>query len=105
MTLNEALIKVRDHLRTGTLPGGFNMDKACSDRPCGTIACIGGWAGLFMGMSHDEASDFVYEVGVDLYPLFYPGRVDYEKITPKQASQAIDNYLETGEPRWAEVLA
>jgi hypothetical protein len=52
---------------------------------CGTVACIGGWAGLFLGLSPRQAHNFVMAAEEDggsteLKLLFYPWR-DFERDT------------------------
>ena len=118
----EALIWVRDGLAEGRfthvprtyqhtvfianiLP--FNMQHT-GERDCGTSACIGGW----MGRSIDEPSMVNYMskelFSNSLKPLFYPPtnlpRLEYSQITPTQAAQACDNFLNTGKPNWEAIL-
>ncbi len=86
-----------------TLKRFFNMGTGASPKECGTVACIGGWTGAMMGMTIDEAGDFVskYEHRGKFKDLFFPSRdLKYEKITPKHAVKAIDSFLETGKPNW-----
>jgi hypothetical protein len=112
----DALILVRDRLRDGTLvhiPGdddreevetpsagktAFNMSVWLREpklgENCGTVACIGGWTvalcpGLFTALSPTTRK------------LFHPPTIDYEQwgdITPTQAADAIDRFLEGQEP-------
>lgn len=132
----KALVQVRDALANGmlehrrnfdALPGAergffsfslrrlFNMGCPARETQCGTVACIGGWMGAFMGKSPSEAYEFVdiHEEG-KFGELFYPFSVtddqrreksNYEAITPKQAIKAIDNFLKTGKPNWQRALA
>jgi hypothetical protein len=90
----------------------FNMGEPGERIECGTVACIGGWMGIFMGMTIPQASDFV-ESKEDrpnkFRTLFYPDHEDrinvaYPDITTKQAAAAIENFLRTGKPNWNRVL-
>lgn len=110
---------------------GFNMafpmvDNVTSyDRHrCGAVGCIGGWMYLAMtkgfsaaskltGEDYLAATSYVERYGWDgdLKELFYPedsmwctGIVNYDSITPDDAAQAIDNFLEYGDPKWPEIL-
>lgn len=107
-----ALEKVRDLLRSGKIvhhenrksrsKKRFDMGTSYMEGGCGTTACIGGWMAHFMKI--DDEALFVDE---------FMGRGKFNKLfwdntepdtTPAQAAQAIDNFLETGDPRWDEVL-
>lgn len=105
--------------RDGSLGGHklFNMRAGCDVYDCGTVMCIGGWAKLFMDnldpdkLSPDEVMDinaYVLSVGYGkpLNALFYPSDDEGSipsAITPHQAADAIDNFLQFGDPRWPEV--
>jgi hypothetical protein len=85
----------------------FNMSAACETHECGTVACIGGWVARELGMDKDEAASFVYGIKPysPLHELFYPTTdKDWNTITPKKAAQAIDNFIKTSNPKWAEVV-
>lgn len=113
----EALLAVRDGLASGAYKHVrnfsdtkskkpmFNMTQACVSDSCGTIGCIGGWMARQMGLNEIEAHDYVYETPGKTYDLFFPKGLngDWDKITPKQAVKAIDNFLETGDPKWPQV--
>lgn len=113
------------------IPRRFNFNMAYSGREaynCGTIACIGGWAYIIMNGTRDHdgtykydnkaVSDFVYRPPTpQLRDLFFPGsqngrdevnwgvnKYNYKTITPEQAVKAIDNYLNTGDANWQEIL-
>ena len=93
------------------------------EHPCGTVACIGGWAYAlqngtpdgkgFLRFDMSAAEEFVIEtryrwprLGWLFYPNTEPGtEVNYGRITPQQAVVAIENYLYTGVPRWHEVVS
>jgi hypothetical protein len=100
----------------GSPPTGncFNMGITGQVYECGTVGCIGGWAALAMDMKPEDLDFYVSESrSISLQPLYYPDEdegcgeidVDYTTITPEQASQAIRNFLATGKPQWAEILA
>lgn len=134
-----ALVAVRDMLASGeivhkrnadSLPGSmrehfviglkriFNMGCTAEATECGSVGCIGGWMGAMMGMTIDEAADFVADAqaGDDNYwnenkgnkfsDLFFPpAKINYERITEKQAVRAINSFLKTGKPNWAKACA
>lgn len=104
--------------------GVFNMNTVYDKAKCGTVGCIGGWMAIQLGgrefvdplMTFDlpslearssSAAARAKELWVPqgtyalnpLRSLFYPG-VDsdlWDAITPAQAVEAIDYYLETGD--------
>lgn len=84
----------------------FNMNCTGKVYNCGSVACIGGYMAMAMGVGGaDEISDYVY--GRErLRTLFFPSKCGhiYEKITPKHAIKAIDNFLTSGAPKWRDVL-
>lgn len=96
----------------------FDMGTACTMERCGSVTCIGGTMGLIMFDSPTKAQEFVDAAFCDVHAvraappsiwseLFFPGIVslgqkgkwkgrytlNYERITPKQAILAIDNFL------------
>lgn len=92
----------------------FNMQVGARNyKECGSVHCIGGGMGIKMGLTLIEADHYVryMDKDVPLFPLLYPGsneeggddQYDYNKITPKQAIQAIDNFIATGKPNWASI--
>ena len=110
----DALIEVRDALRSGRLPHvyidgpcpplrefdkfGFNMR---SWGECGSVKCIGGWVHMLCGGKRAEHDT------PNLQPLYYPKGISiprWSDITPLQAADAIDNYLHTGRPQWRSVM-
>lgn len=118
----DALVRVRGRLSEGKIAfaldtstgsgARFNMTFSFIAQECGTIGCIAGWVG------YDLAGGERYEANrrtdrlLDnsdggLWSLFYPD-VEYSRwgsIVPADAVRAIDNFLSTGEPDWAGVLA
>jgi hypothetical protein len=111
-----ALKKVRDGLREGLYrhlsaedvyekkDNGkpvFNMSNWATSQTCGTVGCIGGWMEAQL-----KAPRYSWDWPETLHPLFHPlveGN-EWERITPKKAARAIDNFIETGDPQWAKVL-
>jgi hypothetical protein len=73
----------------------FNMMVPCIESICGTIACIGGWAAIEMGMNLNDAGFYVCEIEEPLHDLYYP-ITDWDKITPSVVAEVIYNFLETG---------
>lgn len=122
----EALIRVRDGLRSGKYvhvkPGegvcpapevkAFNMDISFEKGDelngfpdCDQVGCIGGWVAFDLGYANP--SHYVYQNDDDaaIRPLFFPpSHLSYSEVTEEQAAQAIDNFLNTGDPRWEEVV-
>ena len=94
-----ALIATRDMLKNG-LPKGlaYDYNNWTEKTDCGTTACIGGMMEFITG------SRFYYKVGVE--ELFFKGfnKKDGQGATQHQAVKAINNVLETGKPKWDEVL-
>lgn len=93
----QALMQVRDKLRSGEIPADqFDMCE-----PCGSPGCIGMWMlaemGEWRGLSLPRFRDAA--------ELFFPGDEDPYSATPHQAAQAIDNFLEDGDPKWREVMS
>lgn len=108
----EALIKVLGMLERGDLSHdggqfdsdhGFNMGLSWEGKTgCGTVACIGGWCEIVMGVK-PTTHLYRYIQGGPLYDLYW-SHVDMG-ITTDQAAIALRSYLTTGEPNWAEALA
>lgn len=112
----------------------FNMGVSGKTTPgCGTVACIGGWVYVLENWIKDpktriyspppgskiedeelRQAEFVTCPGNDaLKSLFFPPDyvdhhsiewVEWAEITAKMAVEAIDNYLNTGDPDWRSVL-
>jgi hypothetical protein len=105
---------------------GFNMDTTARQYDCGTVACVGGWMSLFEQAGFQKkytpeqfsvADDYVSDWrSAALHELFYPGYdstgsrlalnafISFSKIKQHHAVKAIDNFLETGHPDWAELV-
>ena len=106
----------------------FDMSTSSEHYDCGTALCIGGFMKLFM-MGVRPKSDGRFSITsareekIDVYvmshnqenagrpiaKLFYPeiGETDvgWSTLTKAEAIKAIDNFLETGNPDWAGVVA
>lgn len=102
--------------RTGNY---FNMNLTChvNNGGCGTVGCIGGW--MWLHMHRDEvlivddvfkptkkqnvaALDYIGE-HERLARLFYPrNREDWHLLTARDTVDAIDNFLNTGNPEWPD---
>jgi hypothetical protein len=106
----EALQVVRDGLASGEFSHDddarrFDMHVTCDGDHCGTVACIGGWVGLTMGMGNHEASNYVHTVEFPLNRLYFPQTVnDWSKITPAVAAATITSFLDSGEADFAAHL-
>jgi hypothetical protein len=99
----------------------FNMEVPAENYDCGSVACIGGWTKAVMDggeLTNEYFARFDVKTAADEYvriyrsesldPLFYPNRNDgwiikYDEITIPMAVEAIDNFLESGDPKWTEV--
>lgn len=125
MFMNEeelrALSWVRDGLASGKLKHvsdteqlsdsgtyyAFNMGASHAKEGCKTVACIGGWMAIRLGLEDSEIHDFVYnEFALEspVYRLFFPIGCRMGEITPAQAVEAIDNFLEHGAARWELIV-
>jgi len=80
----------------------FNMREACEDNECGTVCCIGGFVGLWSGMSPEKATRYVSGASAPLNGLYYPylAHHQWSRITPKRASEVVRDYLINGVIRW-----
>lgn len=109
----EALQVVRDGLASGRfvhaeLSDGenveqFDMGITAESNDCGTVACIGGWVGLTMGMARSEADKYVWSAEHGpLKPLYFPNHLrNWDSITPDVAARTITTFLDSGEVDFA----
>jgi hypothetical protein len=115
MDVNTALKKVRDNLISGKIKEKqFDISRTFKKTSCGTVACIGGWAYVYiMGgatrVDTEEAENFIYKAPPDLHALFFPGGdcqsdINWYDITPAHAVKAIDMYLTTGKVDWQKAM-
>jgi hypothetical protein len=89
----------------------FNMGDFC-----GTTGCIAGWSDLLCGTKfmerHCDGDAWRPGRRRNLQDVFYVNDdgesleldFEYDVITPKQAAQALRNYLTLGKPYWQDVL-
>jgi hypothetical protein len=106
----------------------INMEIAGRNEGCGSVGCIGGNMAFVMGstaltyvgspraerhpplfgMTGPSAEGNYYGgCSRSLVPLFFPihkNDLSWHTITAKQMLKAIDNWLESGHPRWRQVL-
>ncbi len=75
--------------------------RACwHENECGTVGCIGGWAG-FYGKNGWVEDNVLYPRKTNLCDLFCPiGRIE-QNYTVEQAAHALRTYLVTGQAEWA----
>lgn len=119
--IRSTLKKVRDQLLAHDINGGpqkFKMDVVCETGRCGTAACIGGWASIFLlgfegGVDLQERDivsklfDTMLSIAARethtsrLYNLFYEFGVTKDYNQPNVAATAINRYLGGAEP-WPE---
>ena len=87
---------------------------------CGTVCCIGGWVKIenegwkpnakglieLTAEMQDSVDNYVdQDYGSPLRALYYPpDRLDYDAIKPSHAVQAIDNFLNYGDPMWDDII-
>lgn len=124
--LFDALIAVRDMLLNGKIGKyRFRMGVIRDDNlGCGTVGCIAGHCGIYMGMDRDATINAFcldhLNKGSKIMALFYPTSIiddelfchmdiidrlhDAYKATPAQGAQAIQNFLTTGKPEWEKVM-
>lgn len=81
----------------------FNMDYVIQRAECGTVYCIGGFMAMLLG---EYPYGFVSgKRDTKIHELFMPSNViNWSEITKEQAIKAIDNFIESGDPRWKEVM-
>lgn len=116
------LRKVRD-LIASLSDEQFDMGAYAEEEPCGTVACIAGWACIVAGVGniHSLVGDDIHEraqrhlglttqAATNLFTPFPGYSADYQFAwlqTPdrKQAVRVLDHLLETGEVDWPRALA
>lgn len=116
--LRDTLAYVRDQLLSHDINGGsrkLNMDTVSQKRECGTAACIGGWASIFLlGFEGRKTAQqgaaismlFSKLIAVDrlhskrdrLYNLFYSFGCTENYNQPNVAATAIQRYLDGQKP-------
>lgn len=90
----------------------FGREGFCMDtwqHPCGTPACIGGWAAfasgksLIHGLIWNDAQDHLGLSDDQSGDLFYPNNYEGEwsDITPAHAAAVLRNLAETGQVDWS----
>ncbi len=103
----QALIRVLRMLETNELVyspdgmpihNGFNMKLTWWENECGTVGCIGGWAGFYTErlILATTTGSLTHGLG----QLFCPPSWRTGKCTVEQAAYALRAYLVTGEPDW-----
>lgn len=102
LSFMEQGILVHNEKATTTDDFGFNMSVHFLEQSCGTVGCIVGWAGHFMGKDWRTIV-----VGNDhIYELFYPNEyrdIKLLDISVDEAALALRAYLETGNIDWSHV--
>jgi hypothetical protein len=87
----------------------FNMNIPCDalNYKCGTVACIGGWAALQMGMSPGAATAYVTTIDTDspIESLYFPkSTAEWDNVTPAIAAKAIYQFLDGEKIDYAALL-
>ena len=118
----QRLKEIRDYLRTMVPEPEFDMttfgtvgNAKYMTISCNTPACVAGHVCFFYNLEADRMGYAVGEVAGDalgLDPLerralFHVKGVSYDrinKITPQEAAEVLDNYLDTGVFDWVKVL-
>lgn len=114
--VRETLAEVRNQLLRHDINGGgkkFNMTTVCdSHNTCGTAACIGGWASIFLvgfegTIDYEEQAivrrlfDKLHSVyGRRLHDLFYDFDETKNYNQPNVAATAIQRYLDGERTVW-----
>ncbi len=81
------------------IPNGFNMRACWNESACGTVGCIGGWAGFYNNRGWVAGNVLPGEA--NLHELFCPIGYDRSNYTVEQAAHALRTYLVTGHAEWA----
>lgn len=82
-----------------TIPNGFNMNATWYENECGTVGCIGGWAGFYDKNGATEGFRLPNR-DANLGALFCPRGRYSTNYTAEQAAHALRTYLVTGQPDW-----
>lgn len=109
---------IRDQLLRHEINGGskkLKMDVVCDKNRCGTAACIGGWASIFMVGFEGGVSNVLEKVIVDnlftklrqthgrrVNDLFYEFSATENYNEPNVAATAIQRYLDGERTIWPE---
>lgn len=115
----EAFACFIENIGEGAVDGiGFDMSYEhqiahCSEHPCETAMCIGGWCALAIPVEEREdtsiAKATMLVLGIEqeaAEQLCYPhldGQT-YQLIKASHAAQAIRNTIKDGAPSWAAIL-
>jgi hypothetical protein len=78
----------------------FYMPDVEVHHECGTAGCILGLVKVLSRVNGTPALDSL-SAPKCLDPLFYPNRIDMEKVTPKGAAKTIRRFLRTGAAKWS----
>lgn len=111
-TIRRTLESVRDQLLRHEINGGggkkITMEIICDPYACGTAACIGGWASIFLlgfegveGQEHGIVQQLfseLHEGDKRLQKLFYAFSYTENYNTPNIAATAIQRYLDGKSP-------
>jgi hypothetical protein len=102
--LERGELRHEPNYKSPTIPNGFNMCNWGMIEPCGTVACIKGWArfatgnrGLFGDIERGDSVERLFTVDHVLHGM-------WQDISTEQAAIALRNYLSSGEARWPEIL-
>jgi hypothetical protein len=109
----ENIKKVRDHIATLT-PAHFDMKYYETEKGCGTVTCIAGWAKLLLAPDEPKANATLGAklFGLDIeaaWSLFHAGEPDPRNplyasrwgAGPSEAVRVLDHLLETGKVDWS----
>ncbi len=109
----ENILKVANAIEQHSIPElGFNMfqwygddtfHRDISGHGCGTVACIGGWAGqVLLGNSNCTSQDLLDPLGIDkkqASALFFDWDTTID-VTPAQAVRTLRHLAATGAVNW-----
>lgn len=88
------------YTRVPNVPNGFNMNSCWEQNECGTVGCIGGWAGFYDKKGFVEEMLLPTTPNTRLGPLFCPPDRYSKHYSVEQAAHALRTYLVTGQADW-----
>lgn len=106
----ENIKRVRDHI-AALPPAQFDMREWHEDRECGTVCCIGGWAGLVLRddpeMGWPRVGGLLGLMPDRAHALFFMDEThaNMARRTIPEAVAVLDRLIETGEVDWDYAIA
>lgn len=104
VTFNVALSQVKGPYFFSMSQWRSKVRERTSDTECGTVCCIGGLCEIILQdrLTIEELTD----ADALFFPIGYvsPTGDPMSEITQSQAAKAIENFLDTGDPKWEGIL-